>query len=131
MDIHDRWSPIFLALTILSTAWSLTAYFNRNKDRKPQEGLSKEHGTTILFLPALLSIFCIIFSSLVPNTPRELPLYPLAAILCLAMPFHRISAEWIGVSLKVRQAATQATWGVIIAFVFLILVSDISDIIGP
>ena len=130
MDIRDRWSPIFIALTILSTVWTLIAYFNRNKYREPQQGLSQVQKSTILFSPFLLTFLSLVFSTLVPGITPALPIFVLVAMAFITVPFLRSSAEWIGVPLKIRQAANQIMYGVIITFVFLVLVVLISDIMG-
>jgi len=130
MDIKNPWSPISIALSLVRIVWALTAYLNRNKYREPQVGLNKNQNTLFPFTPLLLAVLCIVLSTYIPNVTKMLPVYAMGIMFCLSSPFLRTSAEWVGVPLRVRQAATQIAWGVIIGFVFLILVSAVSDILG-
>ena len=108
--------------------WTLVAHFNPKKYREPQEGLSKIQSTAILFLPLVLTIFCVALTLYIPGITTKLPFYALLIIFFLG----RLGIpESVSIPLKMRQVASQLIWGVVISFIFLIIVSGVSDLLGP
>jgi hypothetical protein len=129
MNIHDPWNIAFSVLLVFSIAWTLKAYSNRHKPRWHQEGLSQWHSIGFLCAPSIVASICLALSAFFNLTPF-LWLCVLGVLLILARYLSDYQADWIGVPLKIRQAANQIGWGVILCIAIMALIASISEMLG-
>jgi hypothetical protein len=91
--------------------------------------LSQWHSIGFLCAPSLVASICLELSAFFNFTPL-LWLGVLLILLFVARCLSDNQADWIGVPLKIRQAANQIGWGVILCITVMALIAGISEMLG-